>query len=62
MREKKVEGGEKVENIKDVLKDLRGKLSSREKGASGGGYLREKDENIKSVITPDLFGPQRKGL
>jgi hypothetical protein len=59
IREKKVEAGEKMENIKDVLKDLRGKLTSRDKGVS---CLREKDENIKSVITPDMFITQRNRL
>lgn len=55
LKEKKFEG-EKMENIKDVLKDLRGKLTSRDKGSS---ILREKDENVKIVITPDLFASQR---
>jgi hypothetical protein len=55
LKEKKVEG-EKMENIKDVLKDLRGKLTSRDKGSN---ILRERDENVKSVITPDLFASQR---
>lgn len=45
-----------MENIKDVLKDLRGKLTSRDKGSN---ILRERDENVKSVITPDLFASQR---
>lgn len=59
IREKKVEPAEKVENIKDVLKDLRGKLNSRDKTAS---YMRGKDEPIKSVITPDMFGPQKSRI
>jgi hypothetical protein len=58
LKEKKVEG-EKVENIKDVLKELRGKLTSRDKGSN---ILRERDENVKSVITPDLFSSQRNKL
>lgn len=49
-----------MENIKDVLKDLRGKLSSRDKGASN--YLRERDENIKTVITPELFASQKNKI
>ena len=60
MREKKVEAVEKVENIKDVLKDLRGKLTSRDKGASN--YLRERDENTNTVITPELFASQKNKL
>lgn len=61
LKEKKVEGEkvEKVENIKDVLKELRGKLTSRDKGSN---ILRERDENVKSVITPDLFNAQRNKL
>lgn len=56
IKEKKVEPIEKVENIKDVLKDLRGKLNSRDKG---NNYVRDRGETIKTVITPDLFGSQR---
>lgn len=55
LKEKKIEG-EKIENVKDVLKELRGKLTSRDKGSN---ILRERDENVKSVITPDLFASQR---
>jgi hypothetical protein len=54
-----VEPVEKMENIKDVLKDLRGKLNSRDKNMN---YSKGRDESIKSVITPDMFGPQKSRL
>ena len=55
LKEKKLPNGtEKVENIKDFLKDIRGKLNSREKTG-----LKEKEEPIVHIISPDMFTHQR---
>ena len=58
LKEKKLpSGNEKVENIKDFLKDIRGKLNSKEKSG-----LKEKEEPIVHVISPDMFVHSRSKI